>query len=89
MAMVVQPHLTVLDATRVLTTGGPEGPGVVDELNTLVIGTDTVAVDAYTVELARWNKRKISAEDVPYIKMAQQMGVGEADINRLEIVEFG
>ena len=89
LATVVKPHLTILDATRALTTGGPEGPGVVEELDTLVISTDMVAVDAYGVELARWNKRKMTAEDVPYIKMAHQMGLGEMDISKLKVAEFG
>jgi rare lipoprotein A len=54
LATVLRPHLTVLDATRALTTGGPGGPGDVVRPNLVVAGIDPVAVDSYGVTVASW-----------------------------------
>ena len=42
----IRVDLTILDASRALVNGGPTGPGKVEHLNTIVAGTDPVAVDA-------------------------------------------
>ena len=44
---LVRPTLVVADATRVLQTGGPKGPGEVSKPNHVVAGVDPVLLDAY------------------------------------------
>lgn len=78
---IVKPHLTIIDATRILTTGGPKGPGKVKELNTLIGSTDFVAADAYAATLFG-----MKGMDIPYIKLAHNMGLGQADTSKMSIV---
>ncbi len=79
---VVKPQLTIVDATRILTTGGPKGPGQVKELNTLVASMDFVAVDAYAATLFG-----AGGVNVPHIKLAGDMGLGVADLSRVKVVK--
>jgi uncharacterized protein (DUF362 family) len=44
---LVRPTLVVADATRVLQTGGPKGPGEVSRPNHVVAGVDPVLLDAW------------------------------------------
>ena len=84
---VVKPKLIILDATRLLLTKGPDGPGEVKELNSVIIGTDPVAIDAYTATLAPWNKRKLEPKDVDYIRIAAKLGLGEMDLSKIDVRE--
>lgn len=84
---VVKPVLIILDATRILLTRGPEGPGEVKELNTIIVGTDPVAVDSYAVTLVRWNKRGLEPEDVDYIRIAAKLGLGEMNLSQVAVRE--
>ena len=45
LATVIKPHITILDATRALVTGGPTGPGKVQDMGTIIAGTNPLAVD--------------------------------------------
>lgn len=76
----IRPALTLLDATRILTTRGPSGPGKVVELRKVVAGVDPVAVDAYGTALLGFKGR-----DIPHILLAHQMGVGEVDLGKVSI----
>jgi uncharacterized protein (DUF362 family) len=87
LAVIVKPHLTILDATRALVTNGPTGPGKVQELNTIIAGTDPLAVDAYTTTLANWNNRTIKPRTVRHLALAAQLGVGEIDLDRISILK--
>jgi uncharacterized protein (DUF362 family) len=73
LAQFIQPTLTVLDATRVLMRNGPQGGNVADAKNmhTVVCSTDQVAIDAYGCELIGR-----TAEEIPYLKMGQDRGLG-------------
>ncbi|MBC8231942.1 DUF362 domain-containing protein [bacterium] len=84
---VVKPKLIILDATRLLLTKGPDGPGEVEELNSVIIGTDPVAVDSYAVTLASWNNRKLEPKDVDYIRIAAKLGLGEMDLSKIDVRE--
>jgi uncharacterized protein (DUF362 family) len=88
LSTVIRPDLIIMDATRPLTTAGPGGPGEIVELNTLVAGTDPVAVDAYTVSLASWYGHEFSGSNVKYIAKAAQMGLGQIEVARLKIKEI-
>lgn len=84
---VIKPNLTVVDATRALTTGGPGGPGKTVVLNKVVAGTDPVAVDSYTVGIAQWYKKSWSGTQVKHIRAAADLGLGEIDTANMQIKE--
>ena len=87
LATVIKPDLTIIDATRALTTGGPGGPGKTVALNTVVAGTDVVAVDSYTVGITQWYNRSFTGKNVKYITNASNLGLGEIDTNKMTIKE--
>lgn len=76
----LRPHLTVLDATRVLLTGGPKGPGRIKEAGQVIAGTDPVAVDSYGATLFG-----MSGSKIPYIVAAKALGIGELDLRKVQI----
>jgi uncharacterized protein (DUF362 family) len=82
---VIKPHLIILDASRALLTGGPSGPGKIDHLNTIVAGTDQVAVDAYGTQLAPWYNKQFEAKHIKHIMAGEQMGLGTARLDELRI----
>lgn len=78
--LAVKPHLTIIDATRILATKGPKGPGEVKHLNQIIAGVDPVAADAFATTLFG-----LKPNDIGYIMHAHKLGVGEARLNRLNI----
>lgn len=86
--LIIKPALTVVSAIHCLLTRGPGGPGKVEKLDTVVAGTDPVAVDAYSVGLARWYDRAFTGAQVKYIKIAAEMGLGQADPANMEVVNL-
>jgi len=88
LATVIRPNITILDATRALITGGPTGPGKVIELNTIIAGSDPLAVDSYTTTLSNWNNRSLSAKTVKHLYHASELGVGQVDLEKLNIREL-
>lgn len=77
---VLRPHLTLVDATRVLSTGGPGGPGKVITLDKIIASADMVGADAMAVELATWYGKRFKARQVKHIRMAHERGLGNMDI---------
>ena len=75
--------LCVVDATTVLGSNGPAGPGDLLKLQKVVAGADPVAVDAYCVTL----HGKKPAEVVMLAKAAA-LGVGRADLAKLNVQEI-
>ena len=84
---VIKPGLTVIDATRALTTGGPGGPGKTVILDTVVAGIDPVAVDSCTVELAPWYGKNWIGKQVKHIRAAAELGLGVIDTAQMQIRE--
>lgn len=80
LAMMVRPTFLVLDGTATMVTNGPTGGSLSDlrETDTMIVGTDQVAVDAFGATLLGK-----TVKDLPYILMAEAMGVGNADYLRL------
>jgi uncharacterized protein (DUF362 family) len=77
---VRKPDLTVIDATRMMLNNGPSGPGTVREERTIVASTDIVAADAYTATLF-----KHEPGEIRHIRFAAEMGLGVADLKKMEI----
>ena len=74
MASYFQPKLVVIDAVRILKRNGPQGGNVkdVEQINTLVVGTDQVAADAAAAPLFG-----IKPEELDFIVKAHQRGLGQ------------
>ena len=85
LATIVRPDLTIVDAIRALTTRGPQGPGKVANLNTIVAGRDPVAVDSYAVSLTPWYNQSMAGKNVKHLLLASEMGLGEIDITKLNV----
>jgi uncharacterized protein (DUF362 family) len=57
---VLKADLTVIDATRVLSTNGPRGPGKVLKEDTIIASKDMVAADAFAVARFQWYGKNIN-----------------------------
>ena len=79
-AAVMRPDLTILDASRMLMTNGPKGPGDTKDTNQIIAGNDQVAIDAYGATLFG-----LKPEDVPHIKLAHQSGLGEIEFGKVRV----
>lgn len=79
---VIKSHLTILDATRILTRHGPQGGDLKDvrRADTVVAGADIVAVDAYGAKLFG-----ADPGSVDYIVNAAARGLGVMDESRVEV----
>lgn len=82
---VIKPHLTVLDATRVLLTNGPTGPGETATPNRVIAGRNVVSVDAYGLTLAQFNNKQMRVSDARHIELAAKAGLGNADLAALRV----
>jgi len=82
LASVIKPALTVLDAVRILIANGPQGGDLKDvrRLNTVIVGAEQIAVDAYGATLFG-----MKGEDIKYLRLAEKMGLGRIDIENLSI----
>ena len=78
----VRPHLAVIDATRVLTTGGP---GKIITPNEVIASADPVAADAMAVLSYEWYDRTMQPQQVPHILQAHERGLGRMDVENLQI----
>ncbi len=85
MVTVLKPHLVVVDGTRILSTGGPGGPGKVIPLNLVIASTDMVAADAQMVALGTWYGSKLEPKNVKHIRLAAERGLGRMNLDKLTI----
>jgi uncharacterized protein (DUF362 family) len=85
LAIVIKADLTGIDATRVLTSGGPGGPGKTVVLDTVIAGTDVVAVDSHAVGITSWYDRSFAGKSVKHIVAAHELGLGEIDSARVDV----
>ena len=76
LASFVRPTLTVVDGTRVMVRGGPQGGSLdyVEIRNTVLCATDQVAADARSVEYLG-----VRPDQVGHIVLAQEAGLGSSD----------
>jgi len=82
LATVIHPAVTVLDATRILTANGPQGGDLKDvkRLDTIIAGTDVVAVDSYGATLFG-----LTGSGLAYVAAASRRGLGQMDLTKLRI----
>jgi len=80
-----KPALAVIDATRVLTTKGPGGPGEVITPGEIIASADPVAADAMAVSSYQWYGRQIQPKQVGHIREAHERGLGSMDIDNMVI----
>ncbi|HVP80263.1 MAG TPA: DUF362 domain-containing protein [Thermodesulfobacteriota bacterium] len=85
LATVIKPQLTILDATRALTSGGPGGPGEVQKPNLVIAGVDPIAVDSYGVSIVPWYGQNFKGRQVEHLLAAHQRGLGKIDLDQLKI----
>ena len=86
LAFLMKPTLTVVDATRVLMEGGPEGgnPEAVRLVNAVAAGFDPVALDAWACEIFAGTL----ATTPEFLQLTEQMGLGTADYRSLQPLEI-
>lgn len=80
LAVMVKPTLVILDGTTTMMSNGPTGGSLSDlkQTNTMIAGTDQVAVDAYGATLLGK-----SVEELAYIEKAHSAGAGNMDYRML------
>jgi uncharacterized protein (DUF362 family) len=81
LAMLFKPTLVILDGTMVMMTNGPTGGSTSDlkRADTLIAGTDPVAVDSFGVSLLN-----MKVSDLQYLSLAESAGVGTTDYMSLK-----
>ncbi len=84
LATFMRPTLTVVDATRVLLRNGPQGGNIDDakDMHQVIASLDEVAVDAYGCTLIGEKP-----ENVKYLAMGHERGIGNMNWRELEYVE--
>lgn len=85
LASLLTPQLTIIDASRVLSSGGPGGPGKVLTPETIIASTDMVAADAYTVSAFEWYGGRYNPDQIKHIRLAHKRKIGRMDIENLNI----
>lgn len=80
-----KPALNIVDAYRVMMKDGPQGsvPENAQLKKTLLISEDIVAIDAAATKIFG-----MKPEDIKYIKMASELGIGNMNLNKLKIKKF-
>lgn len=82
---IVRPALTVIDAVRILTAHGPGGGNLADVkvLDTVIASHDIITVDSYATTLFG-----LTPDDIGYIRLGAEMGLGEHDWTKVRVQEI-
>lgn len=82
---VIIPQLTIVDAIKILRRNGPSGGNLkdVEELNTVIAGTDRVLVDAWSAKVFGKDPKSLK-----YLQLAYAAGMGEIDTEKYKPVIF-
>ncbi|PLX43248.1 MAG: cytoplasmic protein [Deltaproteobacteria bacterium] len=83
LSLAVKSHLTVVDATRVLLAGGPQGGGTgnVKKVGKVGASRDVVTADAWGATMFG-----VDPFSIPHIKRAHERGLGIADLSKVKIL---
>ena len=76
---LVKPVFTIVDAVTAMEEKGPTG-GKPKDVSLLVGGIDIIAVDRVAAEVL-----SVPPEDVPILRAAKRLGIGEQDLSKIEI----
>lgn len=77
--------LTVIDATRVLASHGPFGPGEVIRADMVIASPDMVAADAMAIDMFPWYGRDVLPRNVAHVLEAHERGLGRMDLENLVV----
>jgi len=77
----IKTHLIIVDGIIGDLTFEEGGTPV--QMNRIIAGKDPVLVDAYAAQLIGYD-----IDDIPYITMAEEIGVGSANVSRASIIEL-
>lgn len=75
-------HLTIVDGIIGDLTFEEGGTPV--RMNRIIVGEDPVLVDTYAAQLLGY-----SYEEIPYIALAEKLGVGSTDGGQVTVIEYG
>lgn len=80
LAQFFKPHITLIDATRIMISNGPSGgsPSDVRVVNRLILGSDPVAADAKGAML--FGKKP---DDIGFIRLGSKWGLGTMDLAKV------
>ncbi|MCX6560442.1 MAG: DUF362 domain-containing protein [Candidatus Aminicenantes bacterium] len=78
---VFKPHLNIVDATEIITSNGPMGPGDLAKPGKIIAGVDRVAIDAYCAK----EIIGLNPADVVCIRKAFERKLGEIDLRKVRI----
>jgi uncharacterized protein (DUF362 family) len=86
-AMHIRPALIVLDAVRILTDNGPQGGSLSDvrRLDTVVAGTDQVAVDAYGTTLFGMKESALGCVRIGHKAGLGNMNLASQKIRKIQV----
>ncbi|MFA6294654.1 MAG: DUF362 domain-containing protein [Victivallales bacterium] len=86
MATIIKPNWTIIDATRTMYDGGPQGPAKNLKIqDILIVSKDQVAADAYA---AKTLFPKEIYEKTKYIEIAGEMNLGIVDVEKMNVRKF-
>ncbi|MBS1259568.1 MAG: hypothetical protein MAG551_02641 [Candidatus Scalindua arabica] len=76
---LVKPVFTIVDGVMAMEKTGPSG-GLPKAVSLLIGGIDVIAVDRVVAE-----SLSVRPEDVPILRAAKRLGVGEQDLSKIEV----
>jgi ferredoxin len=74
------PDFVIMDAILAMEGYGPASPET-RWVNKILAATDAVALDTVEAKIVGF-----TVDDVPYLKIARELGLGETDLNAIEVV---
>lgn len=78
----VKPTLNIVDATEIIRTNGPMGPGELIKPLKVIAGVDRVAIDTTCASILG-----LKGEELAQIKKAYEKKLGEIDLTKVKIQE--
>jgi uncharacterized protein (DUF362 family) len=86
--IALKPHFNIIDASKVLLTGGPTGPGRMLGENKIYAGYDITALDSFVASKYNFGNKAISGRLVPHIQAAFDNGLGNIDPELIQLIEL-
>lgn len=77
-----KPNLVIADATKMIITNGPGGPGEIRTFDKIVAGTSAICVDTYCTQLLGF-----AQQDVMTNAKGLEAGLGESNLENIKIIE--